>query len=95
MMNEYLFFGDVVVQIICMLENVKVIVEVFGVIFDDVVMFCVYFMKCEDFLIMNEVYGVFVIVYIISGVLLLCIIVFIGFFCEEMLVEIDGIVIVD
>lgn len=68
------------------------IIDVSGAMFDDVVMLRVYLTKCEDFLVMNDVYGDFVLAHIMGDVLLSCMTVFIGLLCEEMLVEIDAVV---
>ncbi|AZH77823.1 MULTISPECIES: RidA family protein [Microbacterium] len=93
--NEYLFPGDVAAQTTRTLENVKAIVEASGATFDDVVMLRVYLTKREDFPIMNEAYGAFVTAHTTSGVLPSRTTVFTGLPREEMLVEIDGIAIVD
>ncbi|WP_194764524.1 RidA family protein [Microbacterium sp. UFMG61] len=93
--NEYLFPGDVAAQTTRTLENVKAIVEASGASFDDVVMLRVYLTTREDFPIMNEAYGAFVTVHTSSGVLPSRTTVFTGLPREEMLVEIDGIAIVN
>ena len=93
--NEYLFPGDVAGQTTRTLENVKAIVEASGATFDDVVMLRVYLTKREDFPIMNDAYGAFVTANTSSGVLPSRTTVFTGLPREEMLVEIDGIAIVD
>ncbi|WP_029262315.1 MULTISPECIES: RidA family protein [Microbacterium] len=93
--NEYLFPGDVAAQTTRTLENVKAIVEASGATFDDVVMLRVYLTKREDFPIMNDAYGAFVTANTLSGVLPSRTTVFTGLPREEMLVEIDGIAIVD
>lgn len=93
--NEYLFPGDVAAQTTRTLENVKAIVEASGATFDDVVMLRVYLTKREDFPIMNEAYGAFVTAHTTGGVLPSRTTVFTGLPREEMLVEIDGIAIVD
>lgn len=93
--NEYLFPGDVAAQTTRTLENVKAIVEASGATFDDVVMLRVYLTKREDFPIMNEAYGAFVTAHTTSGVLPSRTTLFTGLPREEMLVEIDGIAIVD
>ncbi|WP_262003250.1 RidA family protein [Microbacterium sp. Mcb102] len=93
--NEYLFPGDVAAQTTRTLENVKAIVEASGATFDDVVMLRVYLTKREDFPIMNDAYGAFVTANTPSGVLPSRTTVFTGLPREEMLVEIDGIAIVD
>jgi reactive intermediate/imine deaminase len=93
--NEYLFPGDVAAQTTRTLENVKAIVEASGATFDDVVMLRVYLTAREDFPIMNEAYGAFVTAHTSSGVLPSRTTVFTGLPREEMLVEIDGIAIVN
>ncbi|WP_312170399.1 RidA family protein [Microbacterium sp.] len=93
--NEYLFPGDVAAQTTRTLENVKAIVEASGATFDDVVMLRVYLTTREDFPIMNEAYGAFVTAHTSSGVLPSRTTVFTGLPREEMLVEIDGIAIVN
>lgn len=93
--NEYLFPGDVAGQTTRTLENVKAIVEASGATFDDVVMLRVYLTKREDFPIMNDAYGAFVTANTPSGILPSRTTVFTGLPREEMLVEIDGIAIVD
>lgn len=93
--GEYLFPGDVAAQTTRTLENVKAIVEAAGAIFDDVVMLRVYLTKREDFATMNEAYGAFVTAHTPSGVLPSRTTVFTGLPREEMLVEIDGLAIID
>jgi reactive intermediate/imine deaminase len=93
--NEYLFPGDVAAQTTRTLENVKAIVEASGATFDDVVMLRVYLTKREDFPIMNEAYGAFVSAHTTGDVLPSRTTVFTGLPREEMLVEIDGIAIVE
>lgn len=93
--NEYLFPGDVAAQTTRTLENVKAIVEASGATFDDVVMLRVYLTKREDFPIMNDAYGAFVSAHTKGDVLPSRTTVFTGLPREEMLVEIDGIAIVD
>ena len=93
--NEYLFPGDVAAQTTRTLENVKAIVEASGATFDDVVMLRVYLTKREDFPIMNDAYGAFVSAHTTGDVLPSRTTVFTGLPREEMLVEIDGIAIVD
>lgn len=93
--NEYLFPGDVAAQTTRTLENVKAIVEASGAAFDDVVMLRVYLTKREDFPIMNEAYGAFVTAHTPSGVLPSRTTVFTGLPREEMLVEIDGLAVVE
>ncbi|MCK8466780.1 MULTISPECIES: RidA family protein [Microbacterium] len=93
--NEYLHPGDVAAQTTRTLENVKAIVEASGATFDDVVMLRVYLTKREDFPIMNDAYGAFVTAHTTSGVLPSRTTVFTGLPREEMLVEIDGIAIID
>ncbi|MFV0632797.1 RidA family protein [Demequina sp.] len=93
--NEYLFPGDVAAQTTRTLENVKAIVEASGATFDDVVMLRVYLTTRDDFATMNEAYGEFVTQHTPSGVLPSRTTVFTGLPREEMLVEIDGIAIVE
>ncbi|GAB3600357.1 RidA family protein [Microbacterium tumbae] len=93
--NEYLHPGDVAAQTTRTLENVKAIVEASGASFDDVVMLRVYLTKREDFALMNEAYGAFVTAHTPSGVLPSRTTVFTGLPREEMLVEIDGIAVVE
>lgn len=93
--GEYLHPGDVAAQTTRTLENVKAIVEASGATFDDVVMLRVYLTARADFAIMNDAYGAFVTAHTPSGVLPSRTTVFTGLPREEMLVEIDGIAIVD
>lgn len=93
--SEYLFPGDVAAQTTRTLENVKAIVEASGATFDDVVMLRVYLTQRSDFAAMNDAYGAFVTANTPSGVLPSRTTVFTGLPREEMLVEIDGIAIVE
>lgn len=93
--NEYVFEGDVAAQTTQTLENVKAIVEASGATFDDVVMLRVYLTQRSDFAAMNDAYGAFVTAHTPSGVLPSRTTVFTGLPREEMLVEIDGIAVVD
>lgn len=93
--NEYVFEGDVAAQTTRTLENVKAIVEASGATFDDVVMLRVYLTQRSDFAAMNDAYGAFVAAHTPSGVLPSRTTVFTGLPREEMLVEIDGIAVVD
>lgn len=93
--GEYLFEGDVAAQTTRTLENVKAIVEASGATFDDVVMLRVYLTQRSDFAAMNDAYGAFVTAHTPSGVLPSRTTVFTGLPREEMLVEIDGIAIVE
>lgn len=93
--NEYLYPGDVAAQTTRTLENVKAIVEASGATFDDVVMLRVYLTKREDFPIMNDAYGEFVAKHTTGDVLPSRTTVFTGLPREEMLVEIDGIAVID
>ncbi|CAH0125984.1 MULTISPECIES: RidA family protein [unclassified Microbacterium] len=93
--NEYVFEGDVAAQTTRTLENVKAIVEASGATFDDVVMLRVYLTQRSDFAAMNDAYGAFVAAHTPSGVLPSRTTVFTGLPREEMLVEIDGIAIVE
>ncbi len=93
--GEYLFEGDAAAQPTRTLENVKAIVEASGASFDDVVMLRVYLTQRSDFAAMNDAYGEFVTAHTPSGVLPSRTTVFTGLPREEMLVEIDGIAIVE
>ncbi|MGP6170905.1 RidA family protein [Microbacterium sp. A204] len=93
--NEYLYPGDVAAQTTRTLENVKAIIEASGASFDDVVMLRVYLTERSDFAAMNDAYGAFVTAHTPSGVLPSRTTVFTGLPREEMLVEIDGIAIVE
>lgn len=93
--SEYLYPGDVAAQTTRTLENVRAIVEASGASFDDVVMLRVYLTTRDDFAAMNEAYGAFVTAHTPSGVLPARTTVFTGLPREEMLVEIDGIAIVE
>ncbi len=93
--NEYVFEGDVAAQTTRTLENVKAIVEASGATFDDVVMLRVYLTQRSDFAAMNDAYGAFVAAHTPSGVLPSRATVLTGLPREEMLVEIDGIAVVD
>ncbi len=92
--NEYLYPGDVAAQTTRTLENVKAIVEASGATFDDVVMLRVYLTKREDFSIMNDAYGEFVVRNSPSGILPSRTTVFTGLPREEMLVEIDALAVI-
>lgn len=91
--NEYLYPGDVAAQTTRTLTNVKAIVEASGATFDDVVMLRVYLTKREDFAIMNDAYGAFVLEHTRGDVLPSRTTVFTGLPREEMLVEIDAVAI--
>ncbi|MGO2683207.1 RidA family protein [Microbacterium sp.] len=93
--GEYLFPGDVAAQTTRTLKNVKAIVEASGASFDDVVMLRVYLTQRADFAAMNDAYGAFVDAHTPSGVLPARTTVFTGLPREEMLVEIDGIAVVE
>lgn len=93
--GEYVFLGDVAAQTTRTLENVKAIVEASGATFDDVVMLRVYLTSRDDFAAMNDAYGAFVTAHTPSGVLPSRTTVMTGLPRAEMLVEIDGIAVVD
>ncbi|WBU37829.1 RidA family protein [Homoserinibacter sp. YIM 151385] len=93
--SEYLFPGDVAAQTTRTLENVRAIVEAGGASFEDVVMLRVYLTTRDDFAAMNEAYGAFVTEHVPSGVLPSRTTVFTGLPRAEMLVEIDGLAVVD
>jgi enamine deaminase RidA (YjgF/YER057c/UK114 family) len=69
-------------------------VEASGATFDDVVMLRVYLTKREDFSIMNDAYGEFVVRNSPSGILPSRTTVFTGLPREEMLVEIDALAVI-
>ncbi|MGW6423616.1 RidA family protein [Nocardia sp. NPDC055053] len=92
--NEYLHSGDVAAQTTRTLMNVLAIVEAAGATFDDVVMLRVYLTQRDDFAVMNEAYGEFVVKHTTNGVLPSRTTVFTGLPREEMLVEIDAIAVV-
>lgn len=92
--NEYLHPGDVAAQTTRTLMNVLAIVEAAGATFDDVVMLRVYLTQRDDFAVMNEAYGEFVVKHTTNGVLPSRTTVFTGLPREEMLVEIDAIAVV-
>jgi len=93
--NEYVFLGDVAAQTTRVLQNIKAIVEAGGASFDDVIMLRVYLTSRDDFGPMNEAYGAFVAENSASGVLPSRTTVFTGLPREEMLVEIDGLAVVE
>ncbi|MET0317964.1 MAG: RidA family protein [Rhodococcus fascians] len=93
--SEYLYPGDVAAQTTRTLENVRAIVEASGATFDDVVMLRVYLTKREDFAIMNDAYGEFVLANTSGAVLPCRTTVFTGLPRAEMLVEIDAIAVTD
>ncbi|MGW6729218.1 RidA family protein [Nocardia sp. NPDC055029] len=92
--NEYLHPGDVAAQTTRTLMNVLAIVEAAGATFDDVVMLRVYLTQRDDFAVMNEAYGEFVVEHTTNGVLPSRTTVFTGLPREEMLVEIDALAVV-
>ncbi|MFD6390673.1 RidA family protein [Nocardia sp. NPDC060259] len=92
--NEYLHPGDVAAQTTRTLMNVLAIVEAAGATFDDVVMLRVYLTQRDDFAVMNEAYGEFVVKHTTTGVLPSRTTVFTGLPREEMLVEIDALAVV-
>lgn len=92
--SEYLYPGDVAAQTTRTLENVKAIIEASGATFDDVVMLRVYLTTREDFSVMNDAYGEFVLAHTKGDVLPSRTTVFTGLPREEMLVEIDAFAII-
>ncbi len=88
--NTYIGEGDVRVQTLRTLENVRAILEAGGSSVEDVIMFRVYLTKREDFGAMNEVYGEFVAKHVPSGHLPCRTTVFVDLPHEVMLVEIDA-----
>lgn len=89
-LGSYIGLGDVKVQTLRTLENVRAILEAGGASVEDVLMFRVYLTKREDFAAMNDAYGEFVAQHVPSGVLPARTTVFTGLPHEEMLVEIDA-----
>lgn len=88
--NQYIGEGDVKVQTLRTLENIKAILEAGGSSVEDVMMFRVYLTKREDFTAMNEAYGEFVTANVPSGQLPSRTTVFVDLPHEVMLVEIDA-----
>jgi reactive intermediate/imine deaminase len=93
--GEYVSLDDVGVQTTRVLENVKAIVEAGGASFDDLIMLRVYLTTRDHFAAMNEAYSAFVTANTPSGVLPARTTVFTGLPSAEMLVEIDGLAVVD
>lgn len=93
--NEYVFAGDVAAQTTRVLQNIAAIVAAAGASFDDVIMLRVYLTTRDHFGPMNEAYSSFVAENVPSGVLPARTTVFTGLPREEMLVEIDGLAVID
>jgi reactive intermediate/imine deaminase len=93
--GDYLYPGDVAAQTTRVLENIRAIVEAGGAVFDDIVSLRVYLTTRDDFAAMNEAFASFVTANTPSGVLPTRTTVFTGLPREEMLVEIDGLAILD
>jgi reactive intermediate/imine deaminase len=93
--GEYLYANDVAAQTTLVLENIRAIVEAGDASFDDIVMLRVYLTTRDHFAAMNEAYAAFVTANTPSGVLPSRTTVFTGLPHEKMLVEIDGLAIVD
>ncbi len=92
--GEYIGAGDVRVQTLRTLENVRAILEAGGGSVEDVVMFRVYLTVRDDFAAMNEVFGEFVAKHVPSGELPSRTTVFVGLPHESMLVEIDALAVI-
>lgn len=92
--NQYIGEGNVKVQTLRTLENVRAILEAGGSSVEDVIMFRVYLTTRDDFAAMNEVYGEFVNKYCPSGKLPSRTTVFVDLPHEVMLVEIDALAVV-
>jgi len=88
--NQYIGEGDVKVQTLRTLENIKAILEAGGSSVEDVMMFRVYLTKREDFAAMNDAYGEFITANVPSGELPSRTTVFVDLPHEVMLVEIDA-----
>lgn len=93
--GEYVGEQDVAAQTTRTLENVRAIVEAGGATFEDVVMLRVYLTTQEHFAAMNEAYGLFVAEHVPSGILPSRTTVFTGLPFPQMLVEIDGLAVVE
>jgi enamine deaminase RidA (YjgF/YER057c/UK114 family) len=74
---------------------VRAIVEAGGATFDDVIMLRVYLTTQENFAAMNEAYGRFIAEHVPSGILPSRTTVFTGLPMPQMLVEIDGLTVVE
>ncbi len=88
--NQYIGEGDVKVQTLRTLENVKAILEAGGSSVEDVMMFRVYLTKREHFSEMNDAYAEFINANVPSGQLPSRTTVFVDLPHEVMLVEIDA-----
>lgn len=88
--GEYVFAGNVFLQTLRTLENVRAIVEASGATFDDVMMLRVHLSDKDHFSAMNEAYGSFVAEHCPGGVLPSRTTVFVGLPHASMLVEIDA-----
>jgi len=88
--NQYIGEGDVKIQTLRTLENIKAILEAGGSSVEDVMMFRVYLTKREDFAAMNDAYGEFITANVPSGELPSRTTVFVDLPHEVMLVEIDA-----
>jgi reactive intermediate/imine deaminase len=93
--GEYLHPGDVAAQTTRVLQNVLAVLEGGGARFDDLVMLRVYLTDRDHFAAMNEAFAAFVQEHSPSGVLPARTTVFTGLPNPAMLVEIDGLAVVD
>ena len=88
--NQYIGEGDVKVQTLRTVENIKAILEAGGSSVEDVMMFRVYLTKREHFSEMNDAYAEFIEANVPSGQLPSRTTVFVDLPHEVMLVEIDA-----
>jgi reactive intermediate/imine deaminase len=93
--GEFLHPGDVAGQTTRVLQNVLAVLAGGGASFDDLVMLRVYLTDREHFAAMNDAYGGFVAEHSPSGVLPARTTVFTGLPHAAMLVEIDGLAVVE
>jgi reactive intermediate/imine deaminase len=93
--GEYRHPGDVGAQTRLVLENIEAVLEAGGASIDDLVMLRVYLTDRSLFPAMNEAYAAFVTERCPSGVLPARTTVFTGLPHPDMLVEIDGLAVVD
>jgi reactive intermediate/imine deaminase len=93
--GEYRHPGDVAGQTRLVLENVAAVVEAGGGTVDDLVMLRVYLTDATHFAAMNEAYAAFLTERSSSGVLPARTTVFTGLPHPDMLVEIDGLAVID
>ncbi|MBZ2195484.1 RidA family protein [Occultella gossypii] len=93
--GQYLHAGDVGRQTTQTLENVRHVVEASGGTFDDVVSLRVFLTDQSNFAGMNEAYEAFVKEHVPSGALPARTTVFVGLPWPEMLVEIDGMAVLE